>query len=189
MTETPHQQSKGHPMKLVILESPYGSDDDAVVAENVRYARACMHDCLVNHDEYPYASHLLYTQPGVLKDRDREERKLGIAAGLAWGAMAQATAVYTDRGITDGMKQGIERALEEGRTVHYRELVGWVNAPPRLTMEFTGYVGAIAGREEVHIDCGDLGMMTVIAPGCNLWPIYCHNVRVTIEDQGEKDGK
>lgn len=109
-------------MRRVILESPYGSDDPKVVEENVRYARACMHDCLVVHGESPYASHLLYTQPGVLNDRQAEDRRLGIEAGLAWGAEADATVVYTDRGISTGMKYGIERAVEEGRPVEYREL-------------------------------------------------------------------
>ena len=172
-------------MRLVILESPYGDDDPKVVAENVRYARACMHDCLVVHGEQPYASHLLYTQPGVLNDRQSEDRKLGIAAGLAWGAHADATVVYTDRGVSDGMKEGIGRAIEEGRPVEYRELPGWVDAPRPFTLDFTGYVGAIGGREEISIDCGDQGLVTVKVPGGNLWPIYCHNVRITIEDQGE----
>ncbi len=111
-------------MRRVILESPYGSDDPDVVAENVKYARACMQDCLVNRGEAPYASHLLYTQDGVLDDRDPESRTLGIEAGLAWGEEAKATVVYTDRGITDGMRKGIERAKKEGRLVEYRQL--WV---------------------------------------------------------------
>ena len=111
-------------MKRVILESPYGSEDDAVVAENVRYARACMRDCVMR-GESPYASHLLFTQPGILDDRNPEERKLGIEAGLSWGQEAKATVVYTDRGVSDGMKQGIERAIEDGRPIEYRELPGW----------------------------------------------------------------
>lgn len=111
-------------MRRVILESPYGSDDDAVVAENVRYARACVRDCVLRGDS-PSASHLLFTQPGILEDRNPEERKLGIEAGLAWGPVAEATVVYTNRGVTSGMKEGIERAIEEGRRVEYRELEGW----------------------------------------------------------------
>lgn len=118
-------------MRRVILESPYGSDDDAVVAENIRYARACMRDCLLR-GESPNASHLLYTQPGVLDDRNPEERKLGIEAGLAWGHEAQATVAYTDRGVSKGMKHGIERAIEEGRPVEYRELEGWVDGLVRI---------------------------------------------------------
>jgi hypothetical protein len=102
----------------VILESPYAGDIEA----NVAYARAAMRDCLLR-GESPIASHLLYTQPGVLDDGVPEERSLGIEAGLAWGAEAQKTVVYTDRGISRGMWYGIERAEKEGRPVEYRTLL------------------------------------------------------------------
>lgn len=113
---------------LVILESPYAGD----VRTNLAYARACMADCL-RRGEAPYASHLLYTQPGVLDDTVPEERTLGIEAGLAWGARADMTVVYMDRGISPGMKQGVQRANEQGRPVVYRNLGGawgkaWENA-------------------------------------------------------------
>lgn len=82
--------------KLVIVESPFSGD----IVRNVKYTRACMRDCLVKHGEYPLASHLLYTQIGVLNDNDIFERELGINAGLAWGNFAHATVVYTDIGIS-----------------------------------------------------------------------------------------
>lgn len=104
-------------MKLVIVESPYAGEAET----NVPYARACMHDCLMR-GEAPFASHLLYTQPGVLRDSVVEERKLGIEAGFAWGQHAKATVVYTDLGISPGMEAGIERAREEDRTIEYRKL-------------------------------------------------------------------
>jgi hypothetical protein len=106
--------------KLVIVESPFAGD----IEKNQAYARACMNDCLLK-GEAPYASHLLYTQQGVLNDLIPEERKLGIEAGLAWGKMANASVVYTDLGISGGMEQGIKRAKEEGREVIYRELPGF----------------------------------------------------------------
>ena len=105
--------------KLVIVESPYAGDVEA----NVAYARACLADSLAR-GEAPFASHLLYTQPGVLDDTVPGERAQGIAAGLAWGERADATAVYVDRGITPGMAQGIERARAAGRPVSYRALGG-----------------------------------------------------------------
>jgi hypothetical protein len=104
-------------MRLVILESPYNGDVD----RNVKYARMALHDSLMR-GEAPLASHLLYTQPGVLKDTDPIERAMGIAAGLAWGKHAEATVVYIDYGISDGMQQGIERAEREGRPVDKRSL-------------------------------------------------------------------
>jgi hypothetical protein len=44
-------------------------------------------------------------------------RHLGIEAGLAWGRVADLTAVYTDLGISPGMKEGIVRAQKEGRAI------------------------------------------------------------------------
>ncbi|MER9506029.1 hypothetical protein [Mesorhizobium sp. M0579] len=106
--------------RLVILESPYAGD----IEKNVAYARAAMRDCLARGDA-PAASHLLYTQPGVLDDGEPEERARGIDAGLAWGAVASATVVYADLGISRGMAEGIARAEAEGRPVEYRRLEAW----------------------------------------------------------------
>jgi hypothetical protein len=104
-------------MRLVILESPYAGN----VAANVAYARACLRDSL-RRGEAPLASHLLYTQPGVLRDEVPAERRKGLAAGLAWGGAAAATVVYTDRGISPGMRRGIAAARAAGRPVEYRTL-------------------------------------------------------------------
>ena len=108
-------------MRLVILESPYKAADALTLDRNIAYARTAMRDCLQRGDA-PIASHLLYTQPGVLDDDKPTERTLGIEAGLAWGRAAVATVVYTDLGISDGMRIGIARAHAEGRPVFYRSL-------------------------------------------------------------------
>jgi hypothetical protein len=112
------------PPRLVILESPFAGNVEA----NLAYARKCMADCLLR-GEAPFASHLLYTQPGILDDNVPAERELGINAGLAWGTKAQATVVYLDRGVSRGMQQGIERARAEGRPVEYRKLTQEGDAP------------------------------------------------------------
>ncbi len=104
-------------MKRVILESPYAGD----LGRNIKYARACLRDS-IHRGEAPLASHLLYTQEGVLDDGDPEERKLGIEAGLAWGPVAEATVCYIDLGITPGMEQGVARAEKERRPVEFRRL-------------------------------------------------------------------
>lgn len=104
-------------MRLVILESPYAGDVEA----NVAYARRCVRDSL-SRGEAPIASHLLYTQPGVLDDTIPEERQWGIDAGLAWKAVAHASVVYTDRGITKGMQYGIDAAKAAGIPVEFREI-------------------------------------------------------------------
>lgn len=108
-------------MRRVILESPYAASEKHDTKTHVRYARACLRDCVLRGDA-PIASHLLFTQPGVLRDEVPEERQLGIEAGLAWGHEAEATVVYTDLGTSRGMKYGIARAEKENRAIEYRGL-------------------------------------------------------------------
>lgn len=99
----------------VIIESPLAGDVEA----NVSYARACMADSL-RRGEAPFASHLLYTQ--VLDDVKPEERELGLSAGLEWYAGATLCAVYVDRGISGGMRRGIDAARAAGVQVEERRL-------------------------------------------------------------------
>ena len=107
-------------MVLVSIESPYAGD----IETNLRYARACMSDCL-KRGEAPIASHLLYTQEGILDDDIPEERKLGIQAGFEWNQAAEKTVVYIDLGISKGMQDGIEEANQRCRPVEYRDLDEW----------------------------------------------------------------
>ena len=115
-------------MRRVVIESPFAGG----IARNLDYLRACMADCL-RRGEAPFASHGLYTQPGVLDDNDPEQRKLGIAAGFAWRAMADATVVYTDLGVSRGMVEGLKHAQRMVETddheIEYRELGGEWSAP------------------------------------------------------------
>ncbi len=106
-------------MKLVILESPYAGE----IQKNITYARACVRDSLLRN-ESPIASHLLYTQSGILDDNIPGERQLGIDAGLAWKTVAQATVVYADYDITPGMQYGIDQAKKHGLEVDIRYLGG-----------------------------------------------------------------
>ena len=96
-------------MKLVILESPYAGNIEA----NVAYARKCVRDCL-KRDESPIASHLLFTQPDILRDEVAAERSLGIAAGLAWRPKAHYSVFYTDRGWSNGMLEALKLCLHGG---------------------------------------------------------------------------
>lgn len=93
---------------IVIIESPYAGD----VELNVAYARACVRDSL-QRGEAPFASHLLYTQPGVLRDEVPEERELGITSGFEFRRIADIIAVYHDLGISSGMRRAID--LENAR--------------------------------------------------------------------------
>jgi hypothetical protein len=105
------------PLRLVIVESPYAGDVDA----NVAYARAAMRDSL-NRGEAPIASHLLYTQPGILRDEVPEERQWGIDAGLAWREVAELAAFYVDRGWSAGMVAARATYESEGMPFEMRSL-------------------------------------------------------------------
>jgi hypothetical protein len=106
-------------MICVILESPYSGDQEA----NCQYARQCVADSLAR-GEAPIASHLLYTQPGILDDSLPEDRQLGIEAGHAWIERANKMVVYIDLGISHGMWQGMERARQCNVQVEKRSIFG-----------------------------------------------------------------
>lgn len=108
-------------MRLVILESPYAGFTQTDVDINIRYARQCVRDSLLR-GEAPIASHLLYTQEGILNDDIPEEREHGINAGLSWKKVAHASVVYIDLGISIGMKYGIEAAEKQGISVELRRI-------------------------------------------------------------------
>ena len=104
-------------MIRVILESPYAGEID----RNVTYARRCVRDCL-KRGEAPIASHLLFTQPGILRDEIPDERRLGIEAGLAWVQVADLMAIYTDFGISSGMENAMSRARLHKIPIELREI-------------------------------------------------------------------
>lgn len=108
-------------MRRVIIESPYAGQ----VVTNTRYVRACLRDSLLRN-EAPFASHAIYTLPGVLRDEIPEERELGMEAGLQWAPAScdrdLGITMYTDRGVSSGMQYGIERHRLWGRTIEERQL-------------------------------------------------------------------
>lgn len=107
------------PMRRVVIESPLSPSNGFSFEDNQEFARRCMKDSL-DRGEAPYASHLLYTQ--MLDDFDPAERKLGMEAGFVWGEAAQTVAVYTDRGMSSGMIEGIKRAQARGARIEFRTL-------------------------------------------------------------------
>ncbi len=100
----------------VIVESPFAGG-----FANVKYAREAVRDC-INRGESPFASHLLYTQKGLLDDRLPEERRKGMESAIGWLEVADYVAVYMDLGITPGMVVGIIRATRLGKPVRLRWL-------------------------------------------------------------------
>lgn len=99
----------GKPMRPVIIESPFAGD----TAKNLKYLRAAIRDCLMK-GYAPMASHAIYTQPGVLDDRDEYARRIGLFAGWSWMHHADIVFAYIDLGITPGMEAGMQRAIEIG---------------------------------------------------------------------------
>ena len=114
-------------MKRVVIESPYKGK----VPVNEIYGELCMHDCLVNHNEAPYASHLLYTRTWVLRDEIPADRKLGIEAGFVWRDVAEQSNFYVDLGMTDGMVLGIKDCEKKKKPYELR------NLPDNLWERFT----------------------------------------------------
>lgn len=105
----------------VIIESPYAGTAEEI-KRNEDYARNAVYDCL-KKGEIPFASHILYTQPGVLDDTQSAQRRLGIEAGLITGTICQKTVLYQDLGMTPGMEEGIQRAEKAGREVEIRNII------------------------------------------------------------------
>lgn len=110
---------------FVIIESPYaGGPED--IKRNEYYARAAIVDCL-NKGEIPVASHLLYTQAGILDDTQSAQRRLGIEAGLITGRICSKSVMYANYGMSPGMEEGVERAKREGRSVEIRNIPDFEN--------------------------------------------------------------
>ena len=109
-------------MRLVVIESPYAGTPEEV-QRNLRYLRACMKDCL-DRGEAPFASHGLYTQPGVLDDLVPAERDKGILAGFYVSRRLDARAFYMDLGESSGMHGARTDANEYRQPVEDRLLGG-----------------------------------------------------------------
>lgn len=85
-------------MERVIIESPFAGNCNL----NVNYARLAVRHSL-SLGESPIASHLLYTQKGILNDDKEDERMWGINAGLEWKKVADKQIFYIDLGWSRGM--------------------------------------------------------------------------------------
>lgn len=108
-------------MMRVVIESPLSAPTREGIEENKVYARRAIRDSL-SRGEAPYASHLLFDQPGILDDLLPDERRKGMEAGFAWGKEAQLVAVYADRGISRGMQAGIDIYRHNGIPVEFRHI-------------------------------------------------------------------
>ena len=79
----------------------------------------------LSRGESPIASHLLYTQPGILDDTLPEERMRGICAGFAWGDKASLIAFYTDLDWSRGMTLAKAHYGKCNKRMVLRRIQGW----------------------------------------------------------------
>lgn len=107
----------------VIVESPFSGG-----FANVKYCRECLRDC-IERGESPFASHLLYTQKGILDDSVPEERERGIATANAWLEVADYVVIYMDLGLSEGMAKGVIKAVKADKPLHFR----WLRPPREVT--------------------------------------------------------
>ena len=163
--------------RRVSVESPYRpfpAGDPAQLARNIAYARLALADSLAR-GEAPFASHLLYTQPGILPaadgadsagwcdDTDRTARALGLAAGRAWLHQAELLAVYVDLGCSEGMMVAMAIAGERGIPIEHRHLAAWQHNPASLC-------GTCAHFDAPFRICGATNIMRAAADACLLPP-------------------
>lgn len=133
-------------MRPVVIESPFAAADPATnplgstLSTHRTYLARCIADSL-GRNEAPLASHGFYTQ--FLDDNDPSQRTMGFAAGQAWMQLLAASkdpcglvAVYTDYGLSSGMKLGISHASRLGLEIEFREIGR--NANPAAPEEKTG---------------------------------------------------
>jgi hypothetical protein len=111
---------------LVIIESPFRDADFKEHMLNLKYAQFCVNDSIFSQ-ELPFASHLLYTQSNILNDDNEVERNLGISLNIEMLQRADLVAVYTDRGISDGMLEAIRFCNKNKIKCVYRTLPNYAN--------------------------------------------------------------
>lgn len=128
-------------MRRVVLETPFKGKDWTDTDENIRFARLCGHDSIACHGEAWFASHLLYTQEGVLNDKIPEERELGIEGGFAWKEVSDLTVVYINRGISRGMHFGVRKSIALRQPVEYRVLPNYPKSIRAKILTLTGASG------------------------------------------------
>jgi len=101
---------------LVVIESPYAAGNGRTVEDNLTYARECMADS-IRRGEIPIASHLIYTQPGILDDNIPAQRSHGIWMGYMWAQAARRAVFYVDHGMSSGMKKA--KIYYEQESINY----------------------------------------------------------------------
>lgn len=119
-------------LKPVVYESPFASTDFDTFARNIAYARLLIREGATGYNEAGIASHVIWTQPGILRDTVESERNLGIACGIVFANMAKQGIIGhiygIDLGWSKGMLRSKEYVLANGGEIVERRLAGHATA-------------------------------------------------------------
>lgn len=96
----------------VIVESPFKAETKKLGLENLIYANMVARHLTLKCNYSPLFFHTFYTQ--FLDDDNAEERLTGLEASFTHHDYINKRIVTLDRGITEGMKKGVENGLEIG---------------------------------------------------------------------------
>jgi hypothetical protein len=115
-------------LRPVVYESPFASTDLDTFARNIAYARLLIREGATGYNEAGIASHVIWTQPGILRDTVESERNLGIACGIVFANMAKQGIIGhiygIDLGWSKGMLKSKEYVLANGGEIVERRLAG-----------------------------------------------------------------
>lgn len=98
--------------KTVFVISPYKGD---ILANTLRARQICRNLTLLNYA--PFAPHVIY--PLFLQEGRPNERRLGIACGMAWMESADMVFVCESTKTTEGMKNEIAWATRLTKEIYY----------------------------------------------------------------------
>jgi hypothetical protein len=106
-------------MPLVAIESPLKANQGYSREQFRRYWQLCIEDAIKYREEEVYCSHWL---ADVLDDENPLERAIGLKIGLRFSAFCDYAAIYTDFGVSEGMKDAMIFYDKIGKRVERRSL-------------------------------------------------------------------
>jgi hypothetical protein len=105
--------------KLVCIESPWAGLGGGEKAAS--YLRDCIRDS-ISRGEFPIASHAIWCVAGGISDSVEANRFRGMSAGMKFIEVCDLVAVYTDHGISQGMRRAIDYAGVCGKPIVARRV-------------------------------------------------------------------
>lgn len=129
-----------------VFESPFRGATDEETITNIAYANACaLH--LIKQDILPFGSHIKYTGP--LKDADAHERTVGIILGKIEEVHIPTVFTFVDRGLSYGMKKGLDLHTYLEKKLLFCNLDSWKGA---CTSSLTQEVSEIHKFERQYLE-------------------------------------